>query len=119
MSAEEYESIHAELIWKLCEELDGVYPLGIQGPGVYYMAVSPHGEFYIVEQSSPVISDRVKSYGKQHPGYVLAHNLREQLGANDILYRLLGQLGVKAEPNISADNMITLFPDTGIEYIKF
>lgn len=289
MSPEKYEDIQTELIRRLCENLDEVYPPEIEGPGVYYMAVRPHGEFYIVEQTSPIISDRVKLYGKQHPdyagllfyslederggskivdyeiekysvkhglpdhdssmlhaaaiyaaedhpeyfglypapihtpwgytlryqciengiiwletdqcrealticypiwnaclsedavhlgvamdcdqqhgtsislgylffskadacipifelmrtrpewgrtgritvpalmntiwrnhpGYVLAHNLREQLGANDILYRLLGQLGVKAEPHISADNMITLFPDAGIEYIKF
>lgn len=54
---------------------------------------------------------------QNHPGYVLNHNIREQTGANDVVSLLLKQLGIEAAPNISLENMITLFPDTGVEYL--
>ena len=56
---------------------------------------------------------------QNHPNYVLNHNIREQTGANDAVSLLLKQLGIEAAPNISPENMIALFPDTGIEYLHF
>ncbi len=47
---------------------------------------------------------------RNHPGYVLVHNVREQLGVNDAVCWLLGQLGIEESPKFSADNMIVLFP---------
>ena len=54
---------------------------------------------------------------QNHPGYVLNHNIREQTGANDAVSTLLRQLGIEAAPNISPENMIALFLDTGVEYL--
>lgn len=56
---------------------------------------------------------------RNHPGYVLNHNMREQTGANDVVSLLLKQLGIEAAPNTALENMITLFPDTGTEYLRF
>lgn len=56
---------------------------------------------------------------KNHPDYVLYHNMREQSGANDMLGLLLRNLGLEITPNVSVDNMIFLFPDAGMEYIQF
>lgn len=56
---------------------------------------------------------------RNHPGYVLAHNAREQPGANDAFAWLMKQLGIEAVPNISVGNMIAVFPDIGLEYIHF
>lgn len=56
---------------------------------------------------------------QNHPDYVLNHNIGERTGANDAVSLLLRQLGIQAAPNISLDNMITLFPDTGVEYLHF
>lgn len=56
---------------------------------------------------------------RNHPGYVLVHNAREQLGVNDAVCWLLGQLGIEESPKFSADNMIVLFPGAGVEYIRF
>lgn len=56
---------------------------------------------------------------QNHPGYVLVNNAREQLGANDAVCWLLGQLGIEEIPNISEENMIVLFPGAGVEYIRF
>ena len=54
---------------------------------------------------------------QNHPGYVLVNNAREQLGANDVVCWLLGQLGIEEIPNISEENMIVPFPGAGVEYI--
>lgn len=56
---------------------------------------------------------------RNHPGYVLGHNIREQAGANDVVSLLLRQFGMEAAPNISLENVIALFPDAGIEYLRF
>ena len=56
---------------------------------------------------------------RNYPGYVFAHNAREQFGLNDAVCWLLKQLDMEASPNISVDNMIALFPDTGVEYLHF
>lgn len=56
---------------------------------------------------------------RNHPEYVLNHNIREQTGANDEISLLFRQLGIEADPHVSLENMITLFPDAGIEYLHF
>lgn len=56
---------------------------------------------------------------QNHPGYVLNHNIREQAGMNDAVSWLLGQFGIELPPNVSLKNIITLFPDAGVEYLHF
>lgn len=56
-------------IRKLLETLGEETLFETEGPGVYYMADTERWEFYIVEQTSPIISEEAKSYGKQHPDY--------------------------------------------------
>lgn len=66
-----------------------------------------------------VVPALMNAIWQNHPGYVLVHNAREQLGVNDAVHWLLEQLGIEADPNISTDNMIVLFPGAGVEYIRF
>lgn len=54
---------------------------------------------------------------RNHPSYVLNHNIREQTGANDMVSQLLRQFGIETVPNTSPENMIALFSDAGIEYL--
>lgn len=56
---------------------------------------------------------------QNHPGYVVNHNIREQAGMNDAVSWLLGQFGIELPPNVSLENIITLFPDAGVEYLHF
>ncbi len=56
---------------------------------------------------------------RDHPDYALNHNIKEQTGANDEISLLFRQLGIEVDPNISQENMITLFPDAGVEYLHF
>lgn len=69
MSQEENKDNQPNPIQKLGEMLDEESPPTLEGPGVYYLTVDKHGEFYIIEQTSPIITDQAKSYGKQHPDY--------------------------------------------------
>ena len=50
---------------------------------------------------------------------VSSYNIREQTGMNDAMGWLLEQFGIESPPNISLENMITLFPDAGVEYLHF
>lgn len=68
MTQDENKTIQSA-IQRLVETLEEETSLEMEGPGVYYLAVRKHGEFYIVGQASPIISDAAKSYGKQHPDY--------------------------------------------------
>ncbi len=56
---------------------------------------------------------------QDHPGYVLSCNLKEQAGTNDLVHWLLMQIGIETESNISLGNVITLFPDSGVDYLRF
>ena len=54
-----------------------------------------------------------------HPDYALAYNLREQQGLNDILSLILRDVGIECEPRSSVENMVTLFPEAGVGYIRW
>lgn len=69
MSQEENRAIPPDVIQKLGELLDEESPPIMEGPGVYYLAIREYGEYYIIEQTSPIISDKAKTYGKQHPDH--------------------------------------------------
>ena len=43
----------------------------------------------------------------------------EQSGRNDLFFALLAEAGVQVEPNISTDNMIGIFPDSGENFLLF
>jgi len=51
------------------------------------------------------------------PEYAMAHNLREQSGTNDLLGQLMNELGIEVELNGSAENMITMAPPNGTDFI--
>ena len=51
------------------------------------------------------------------PEYVCLINQQEQSGKNDLLSALLMGLGIEVEPNISLDNVITVFPDAGKDFL--
>ena len=46
-------------------------------------------------------------------------NCQEQSGRNDLFFALLAEAGVQVEPNISTDNMIGIFPDSGENFLLF
>jgi len=51
------------------------------------------------------------------PEYAALMNWQEQSGKNDLFSALLAEAGVEVEPNISMENMITLFPDAGKQFL--
>ena len=51
------------------------------------------------------------------PEYVCLINQQEQSGKNDLFSALLTDLGIEVEPNISLDNVITIFPDAGKDFL--
>ena len=51
------------------------------------------------------------------PEYVYLINQQEQSGKNDLFSALLMDLGIEVEPNISLDNVITIFPDAGKDFL--
>lgn len=56
---------------------------------------------------------------KTAPGYAALMNCQEQSGKNDLFFSLLAEAGVDAAPNISAANMIWLFPGAGENFLLF
>lgn len=65
----ERKRVPDELLQKLGKVLGGANPPELEGPEVYYLAGRKYGEFYIVERTSPIISETAKSYGKLHPDF--------------------------------------------------
>ena len=53
------------------------------------------------------------------PEYAALMNCQEQSGRNDLFFALLAEAGVQVEPNISTDNMIGIFPDSGENFLLF
>ncbi len=51
------------------------------------------------------------------PEYVCLINQQEQSGRNDLFSALMMELGVQVEPNISLDNVITIFSDAGKDFL--
>ena len=51
------------------------------------------------------------------PEYAAWMNCHEQSGKNDLFYALLAEAGADVEPNISMDNMISIFPDAGKDFL--
>ena len=51
------------------------------------------------------------------PEYAYLMNWQEQSGKNDLFSSLLAEAGVAVEPNITMDNMISLFPDAGKDFL--
>lgn len=51
------------------------------------------------------------------PEYVCLINQQEQSGRNDLVSAMLMELGIEVEPNISLDNVITIFPDAGKDFL--
>ena len=51
------------------------------------------------------------------PEYVCLINQQEQSGRNDLFSALMMKLGMQVEPNISLDNVITIFPDAGKDFL--
>ncbi|MDE7243864.1 MAG: hypothetical protein K2O18_07800 [Oscillospiraceae bacterium] len=51
------------------------------------------------------------------PEYVCLINQQEQSGKNDLFSALLMELGIEVEPNISLDNVITIFPNAGKNFL--
>lgn len=87
MSQEENRAIPPDIIQKLGKSLDKKSPPIVEGPGVYYMAIREYGEYYIIEQTSPIISDKAKTYGKQHPDYgdLLFYSLNDECSGSKII----------------------------------
>lgn len=56
---------------------------------------------------------------KAAPAYATLMNCQEQSGKNDLFFSLLAEAGVDAAPNISAANMIWLFPGAGDNFLLF
>lgn len=56
---------------------------------------------------------------KVAPEYAALMNCQEQSGRNDLFFALLAEAGVQVEPNISTDNMIGIFPDSGENFLLF
>ena len=56
---------------------------------------------------------------KHHPDYALTHNSREQQGLNDLLGLILNEAGIECELHGSAENMVTLYPEAGTEYVRW
>ena len=56
---------------------------------------------------------------KVAPAYATLMNCQEQSGKNDLFFSLLAEAGVDAAPNISAANMIWLFPGAGDNFLLF
>lgn len=54
---------------------------------------------------------------KVAPEYAALMNCQEQSGRNDLFSALLAEAGVAVEPNISAANMIGIFPDAGENFL--
>lgn len=52
-----------------------------------------------------------------HPDYALTHNSREQQGLNDLLGLILNAAGIECELSGSAENMVSLSPEAGTEYV--
>ena len=51
------------------------------------------------------------------PEYAALMNWQEQSGKNDLLSALLAEAGVEVEPNVSMENLITLFPTAGKKFL--
>ena len=51
------------------------------------------------------------------PEYAALMNWQEQSGKNDLLSVLLAEAGVEVEPNVSMENLITLFPTAGKKFL--
>ncbi len=51
------------------------------------------------------------------PEYAAWMNSQEQSGKNNLLSALLAEAGVEVEPHISMDEMITIFPDAGSDFL--
>ena len=51
------------------------------------------------------------------PEYAAWMNGQEQSGKNDFLSALLAEAGVEVEPNICMDDLITIFPDAGTDFL--
>ena len=51
------------------------------------------------------------------PSYASLLNWQEQSGKNDLLFLLLAEADVNAEPNISMDSMIKIFPEAGSDFL--
>lgn len=101
MSQEENKAIPPDIIQKLGDLLDKKSPPIVEGPGVYYMAIEEHGEYYIVEQTSPIISDKAKTYGKQHSDYgdLLFYSLSDERSGSKIIdYELEKYASAQAVP---------------------
>ena len=56
---------------------------------------------------------------KAAPAYAALMNCQEQSGKNDLFFSLLAEAGVDAAPNISAADMIWLFPGAGENFLLF
>lgn len=55
---------------------------------------------------------------KYHPTYAASHNIREQAGLNDGLALLAISLGIEAELEGSAENVIPIFEGVGTDYLN-
>jgi len=51
------------------------------------------------------------------PEYAALMNWQEQSGKNDLLSALLVEAGMEVEPNVSMENLITLFPTAGKKFL--
>ena len=51
------------------------------------------------------------------PEYAALMNWQEQSGKNDLVSALLAEAGVEVEPNVSMENLITLFPTAGKKFL--
>ncbi len=76
-----------DLAQKLNDALGEISPLKTEAPGVYYLTVHGHGEVYLVEKASPIISDEVKAYGKQFPEFpnLLFYPFKEVKGGSKLV----------------------------------
>ena len=54
-----------------------------------------------------------------HPEYAMAHNLREQQGLNDMLGLILKDAGFGVELSGSAEKMVALSGEAGVEYVRW
>ena len=54
-----------------------------------------------------------------HREYVVTYNTEEQLGLHDSIRFLMNVLGVDVDLESRPDNMVSICPEAGFEYLRF